>query len=39
MGKDFDYRDEVKKDIREYLDEHLDEFEVITDDMRDRLNE
>jgi hypothetical protein len=39
MGKDFDYREEVKKDIREYLDEHLDEFEVITDDMRDRLYE
>ena len=39
MGKDFDYRDEVKKDIREYLADRLGEFEVITDDMRTELHD
>jgi hypothetical protein len=37
MSKDYDYKEAVKKDILEYLNEHLDEFEVITDEMRDRL--
>lgn len=39
MGKDYDYKEAVKKDIREYLTDRLDEFEVITDDMRCELHD
>ena len=35
----YDYREAVKNDIREYLAEHLDENEVITDDMRMELHD
>ena len=39
MGKDYDYKEAVKNDIREYLADRLDEFEVITDDMRTELHD
>jgi hypothetical protein len=39
MSKDYDYKEAVKNDIREYLADRLGEFEVITDDMRDELHD
>ena len=39
MSKDYDYREAVKNDIREYLADRLGEFEVITDDMRTELHD
>jgi hypothetical protein len=39
MSKDYDYKEAVKNDIREYLADRLDEFEVITDDMRTELHD
>ena len=35
----YDYREAVKNDIREYLAEHLDENEIITDDRRIDLHD
>ena len=39
MSKVYDYKEAVKNDIREYLADRLDEFEVITDDMRSELHD